>query len=157
SDRTRPPRAPVLTPFIQLLELALLGPFVIPKSVEPGTVPDPPGSRVVIANLDHQLGPQLDPLQLAPAGPAAGLGGAALAGLQRRKHRAHAVFRRFRKPGNVPDGAQLIAFVEAEDQGADGSLLFARSPAHHHTVDRSLALDLRHPPAFAGLIRRAEV
>ena len=111
---------------------------------------DAAAGGVVVADLDHQLRPQLDPLQLPPPGPAARLGGARFARLQRRKHRPHAAFGRGAEAGDMADRAQLAAVVEAEDQRADRPLLFARPPAHHHAVDRPLPLYLRHPLAFAG-------
>ncbi len=120
-------------------------------------MPDPPAGRVVVPDLDHQLGPQRHPLEVAAAGPAARLGAAALAGLQRRQHRAHRSFGLGAEAGDVADAAQLAAVVEAEDQRADRALGFPRPPAHHHAVDRPLALDLRHPLALAREVGRVEL
>ena len=90
AHRVHGPRA--LAALVQLLEQALPRLFVVPEALEPAAVPDPPARGMVVADLDHQLRPQLDPLEVAPAGPAARLGAAALARLQRRQHRPHAAF-----------------------------------------------------------------
>src|SRR5690348_15584660 len=68
--------------FVQVREEALLGGLVVPEAVEAAAVADAAGGGVVIADLDHQLGAEGDPLEVAAAGPAARLGGAALARLQ---------------------------------------------------------------------------
>ncbi len=64
-------------PSSRSVEQALPRVLVVPKPAEPRPVPDPPGRGVVVAHLDHQLRPQRHPLEVAAAGPAARLGGAA--------------------------------------------------------------------------------
>ena len=79
-------------PFVQCREQALARIFVVPEPPEPRPVPDPARRSVVVADFDHQLRPQRHPLEVAAAGPAARLGGAALARLQRCEQRPHAPF-----------------------------------------------------------------
>ena len=59
----------------------------------------------------------------------------------------------------MPHHAQLGALggvlVQAQDQRADGTLRLARAPADDYRVDRADALDLRHPLALAGEVRRS--
>jgi hypothetical protein len=54
----------------------------------------------------------------------------------------------------VPDLAQAVAVVEAEDERADGALGLAGPPAQDDRVDRAHALDLDHPGALTGEVRR---
>ena len=58
------------------------------------------------------------------------------------------------QPGAVPDDAQLVAVVEAEDQRADRVGLLAGAPADEHGVDRAHALDLEHALALARAVAR---
>ena len=102
-------------------------------------------------DLDDQLGPQLDPLELAVLASS----GSGRRSRARRSRRARAC-RRARasrsalKPDDVADDAQLaVGVVEAEDQRADRARLLARPPADDDRVDRAHALDLDHPVALA--------
>ena len=81
---------PLKTHSSPVFESTLPRVLVVPEPMEPRPVPDPPRGGMVVPDLDHQLRPQRHPLEVAAAGPAARLGGAALARLQRRQHRAHA-------------------------------------------------------------------
>ena len=63
--------------------------FVVSEAAEACAVANASRGRVVVAHFDHQLRPQRDPLEVAAAGPATRLGGAAVARLQRRQHLGH--------------------------------------------------------------------
>src|SRR4051794_8629145 len=78
--------------FVQIGEEALRRRLVVPEAVEAAAVADSARRRVVVADLDHQLGAQGDPLEVTTTGPAARLGGAGLAGLQRFEQAAQAAF-----------------------------------------------------------------
>src|SRR6188768_2813760 len=151
------PHTSLALALVQLREQALLRRLVVAEAVVPAAVPDPARGGMVVADLDYQLGAQRHPLEVAAAGPAAWLGGATLACLQGFEQSTQAAFGLVAEAGDVADGAQLAAVVEAEDQGADGALLLARAPAHHHAVDRALALHLRHPFALAGDVEGVEL
>ena len=94
-------------------------------------MPDAPAADVVEGDLDHQLGPQRDPLQLLVALPAARVAlpcSPVAYGARCRPARA------LRAPSarTVADGRSSPAVVvEAQDQRADRALLLARPPAHH--------------------------
>ncbi len=63
---------------LKLIEGALARVLVLAPAPQLGAVADAPGGDVVEVDLDHQLGAQRDPLEVAPRAPAAGVGGAAL-------------------------------------------------------------------------------
>ena len=82
SSRVGPPAAtPGGSRSAQLVEQALARRLVLAPAEDLRAVADPPVARVVVADLDDQLGPQRDPLELALGLPAARLAAAALAGL----------------------------------------------------------------------------
>jgi hypothetical protein len=119
-----------------------------------GAVTDAPGGDVVEVDLDHQLGAQPDPLEIAPGAPAALLARAALARLIRFQEGDKPLLLLRRQARAVSDDAQLLAVVEAEDQRTHGALRLARPPADDDGVDRPHALDLEHALALARPVRR---
>src|SRR5260370_40748881 len=66
-----------------LLEAALLGPLVLPPAQDPRAVADAPSADMVERHFDHQLGTQLDPLELLLVLPPARIALPPLAGLRR--------------------------------------------------------------------------
>src|SRR5581483_587571 len=64
-----------------LLKQTVTGRLVLAPAQDPGAVADAPAAHVIECHLDDQLGPQLDPLELLLALPAAGVAVSALAGL----------------------------------------------------------------------------
>src|SRR3954451_23553008 len=109
---------------------------------------------VVEGHLDHELGAQLDPRELAPLRPARRLAAAALARLIRLERRDQLALLLGPEAARVADLAQVAGVVvEAEDQGAHGVLGLAGARAHDDGVDGAHALDLDHPGALAGAIR----
>ena len=91
---------------------------------------DAAGGDVVEGDLDDELGAQLDPLEVAVAGPAAGVARAALAGLVGRELVDQLALLLGLEARGVADHAQLaVLVVEAEDERADRALLLARAPA----------------------------
>src|SRR6185312_9883937 len=142
----------------ELVDGAVLGVLVLAPAVELGPVADAPGGDVVEADLDHELGAQLDPLEVAPLAPAAGLARAALAGLVGRELLDQVALLLSLQARAVPDHAQVAALVvEAEDERADRALLLARAPAAHDRVDRAHTLDLHHPRPLAGAVGGGEL
>src|SRR5215210_8471011 len=110
---------------------------------------------VVERDLDDQLGPELDPLELALVVPAARIAHAALPGLVGRQPRGQLALLGGLEAGRVADHAQVpLIVVEAEDQRAERALLLAGAPADDHGVDRPDALDLHHADALAGAVAR---
>src|SRR5204863_725450 len=82
----RPAAAARATPLgLQLVKGALARILVLAPAVELRAVADPPRRDVVEADLDHELGAQLHPLEVAPLAPPARLARAALTGLVRRQ------------------------------------------------------------------------
>src|SRR5690242_11175845 len=131
---------------LQLLHPALPRVLVLPPAAELRAVPDAVVGDVVERDLDHQLGAQLDPLELALGGPAAGVAAAALAGLVRGELGRQLALLGGVEARAVADRARVVGpVVEAEDERADRALLLAGPPAHHDGVDRAHALDLAHP------------
>ena len=133
------------------------GGLVVAPAQDLGAVADAAGADVVEADLEHQLGPQRDPLEVTVGRPAAGVGGAALAGLiGRQRVDQLALLLRLQARGVADDAQLALAVVEAEDQRADRALLLARAPADDDGVDRPQALDLDHPLALARQVRGVE-
>ena len=119
---------------------------------------DPSAALVVELDLDHQLGPQRDPLELLLVLPAARVAVAALTRRKRREPLDQLTLLGGAQTRGVPDDPQRAGFVvEAEDQRADGPRLLARPVADDHGVDRPNELDLDHAGALAGPIGSAEV
>src|SRR5439155_11723437 len=143
---------------VQLLDRALARRLVVAPALDLGAVADAPAADVVEGHLDHELGAELDPLELAPVGPARRLAGSALArlvGLQPLDERA--LLARGEAAG-VPDLAQLAAgVVEPEDDRADGPLALARPPPDDDAVDRPDALDLDHARALSRAVGAVEL
>src|SRR4051794_21491593 len=67
----------------QLIDQALGGRLVLAPARDLGPVPDPVVARVIELDLDDDLGPELDPLELAVSGPAGRVAHPSLAGLVR--------------------------------------------------------------------------
>ena len=120
-------------------------------------VADAPVGDVVEGDLDDQLRPQVDPLEVAVGRPAAGVGRAALAGRVRLEDRDQLALLLGLQAGGVADDPQLLAVVGAEDQRADGALLLAGAPADDHQVGGPHPLDLDHALALAGPVGRVEL
>src|SRR5215212_1598305 len=122
------------------LGFQLVGPavprvLVVAPAADLGAVADAVVGDVVECDLDHQLGPQLDPLELALVVPAARVAHAALPGLVLREPRRQLPLLGGLEAGRVADDAQPARIVvEAEDQRAERALLLARSPADDHRV-----------------------
>src|SRR5215213_9534195 len=79
-----------LTQLVKRLALELLHPavariLVVAPAAHLRAVPDAVVGDVVERHLDHELGAELDPLELALVVPAAGLARSPLAGLVRRE------------------------------------------------------------------------
>src|SRR5205823_9121251 len=113
---------------------------------------------VVEPDLDHELGAQLDPLELLLALPPAGIAVPTLAGLVWREPLHQRPLLGGAQPGGVADDVQLPGLVvQAEDQRADRPLLLSGSVADHDGVDPPDALDLDHPSSLPGPIGRVEL
>src|SRR5829696_9382046 len=142
------------TGMASLLELrdgALARSLVVAPAAQLRAVADAVVRDVVERDLDDQLRPQRDPLELALAVPPARVAHAALARLIRRERPRQLPLLLGLEAGGVADDAELAGVVvEAEDQRADRPLLLAGAPADDDRVDRADALDLHHPDALAG-------
>src|SRR3954465_10929696 len=90
----------------QLIDRALGRRLVLAPPRDLGPVPDPLVARVIELHLDHELGPQLDPLQLAIARPAGRVAHPSLAGLVRRQPRRQLSLLPGREARGVADRAQ---------------------------------------------------
>src|SRR5438105_13751055 len=107
---------------------------------------DPPSAGVVEADLDHQLGTELDPLELLLVLPSARVAMAPLPGLIRGQLVAQGTLLSRPQPRRVADHVQPPALViQPQDQRAHGPRLLTRTIARDHGVDRPHALDLHHP------------
>src|SRR5215216_5398064 len=132
---------------------AVLRFLVVAPAADLRPVADPVVGDVVEGDLDHQLGAQLDPLELALAAPAARIAHAALAGLVGREPRRQLALLGCLEAGRVPDDAQVpVVVVEPDDERADRALLLPRAPPDDDRVDRAHALDLHHPDALARAV-----
>src|SRR3954469_5675649 len=112
----------------QLIDPALGRRLVLTPPRDLGPVPDPVVARVVELDLDDDLGAELDPFQLAVAGPAGRVAHPSLAGLVRGQARRKLSLLLRREPGGVADRAQDAGrLVQPQDERADGPLLLARA------------------------------
>src|SRR4051812_24283838 len=137
----------------QLGEETLRRLLVVAPADDLGAVPDAVVGGVVEGDLDDELGAQVDPFELAGVVPARRVAHAALAGLVGGELGGQLALLGGLEAGRVADDAELaVGVVQAEDQGADGALLFARAPAHDDRVDRADALDLGHADPLSGLV-----
>ncbi len=101
---------------------------------------DAPVADVIEADLDHELRPQLDPLELLLALPAAGVAVPALARLVRRELGDQRALLRRAQARRVADDVQLaVVVVEPQDQRADRPGLLAGAIADDDRVDRAHA------------------
>ncbi len=91
---------------VELVHGAGLRGLVLAPALHLRAVADAPVGDVVEGDLDHELGPQGDPFELASLGPAAGLAAAALAGLVRRQEVDELALLLGREAAGVPDLAQ---------------------------------------------------
>src|SRR5918994_7306524 len=140
---------------LELLDPAVGRGLVVAPARDLGAVADPVVAGVIGGDLDDELRPQRDPLEVAVAGPAARVAHAALSGLVWRELLDQLALALGAQARGVADGAQLAALVvEAEDQRADGVRLLAGAPADDDRVDRPHALDLRHALALPGQVGR---
>src|SRR3954454_22382342 len=102
---------------VKLVERAGRGRLVVAPAQHFRVVADAPVAHVVERDLDHELRPQRDPLEVAPLRPARRLAGPALAGLVRRQLGRQLALLLGREAGRVADLAQLaLGAVEAEDE-----------------------------------------
>src|SRR5204863_7057109 len=116
-------------PLLELLECALGWLLVLSPAEELGAVADAAGAHVVEAHLDNELGPYGDPLEVAFVCPPAWIARAALAGLIWGELCAKLALLLGLEAGGVPDGPDLAAVVQPEDEGAHRSVLLAGAPA----------------------------
>src|SRR5439155_20163706 len=130
------------TLLVELVHRARLRGLVLAPALNLRPVADAPVGDVIERDLDHQLGAQGDPFEVAPLGPAAGLAAPALAGLVGREDVDQPALLLGGEAARVPDLVQAVAVVEAEDQRSHGALGLARAPAEYHGVDGPHALDL---------------
>src|SRR5579863_1777295 len=136
---------PPVAPSVQLVDRALARRLVLAPANDLRAVANPPVADVVVADLDNQLRPKLDPFELAVGGPAARLTAAASAGLKRRQLSAQLALALRREGRAVADRSKRSAgLVEPEDDRTDRLRLNARPVAHHDAVERAQALDLDH-------------
>src|SRR4029077_509543 len=106
-----PPALALLIPLVEQIERALTWVFVVAEPSKAGAVPNSARGSVVVAHFDHELRAQCDPLEVAPAGPATGLGRSALAGLKWCQQGPHAAFGLHAEAGDMANRAQLVAVV----------------------------------------------
>ena len=122
-------RPPPRSSSVELVDGAVARVLVLAPALHLRPVPDPPPARVVEGDLDHELGPQRDPLEVAVVRPPARLARAALAGLVglRASPRARASPWRV-KPDEWPtSGERAVLGVEPEDERADRVLAPCRA------------------------------
>src|SRR5215211_31746 len=142
---------------LQLLEGALARLLVLAPAQQLGPVADAARAHVVEADLDHQLRPQRDPLELPVRRPAARIGGAPLARLVRLERRSQLPFLLCLEARGVAHDAELPVVVEAQDERAHRALLLAGSPADDDAIQRAQALHLHHALALAGPVGSCEL
>src|SRR5215213_386791 len=95
----------------QLLHRALARRLVLAPALQLRAMADAPAADVVEGDLDDQLGPQRDPLQLLVALPAARVGTAALAARIHAESVDQLASLRRLQPGRVAHGPQLAVLV----------------------------------------------
>src|SRR6202034_2548844 len=135
----------------QLVVAALAWRLVLAPAQDLRAVADAPVADVVIADLDDELGAQLDPLEVAVCAPAARLAAAARPGLVGPQALEQLALLSRVETRAVADDAELpIGLVQSQDKRPDAARGLAGAVAGNHAVDRSLALDLDHRRALAG-------
>src|ERR687897_2678166 len=92
---------------LELLDPAVGRVLVVAPARDLGAVADAVVARVVEGDLDHELRPQLDPLEVAVVGPAARVAHAALAGLVGLELLDQLALAFRAQARGVPDRAQL--------------------------------------------------